>query len=50
MTPMTVAVSCNLSDGVILGVDSAVSAPAPGGGGIAKIYAKRLRYCDVLDL
>lgn len=33
---MTVAVSCNLSDGVILGVDSAVSLPAPGG--VAKIY------------
>jgi len=33
---MTVAVSCNLSDGVILGVDSAVSIPGPGG--IAKVY------------
>lgn len=32
---MTVAVSCNLSDGVILGVDSAVTVPAPGG---VKIY------------
>jgi hypothetical protein len=25
--PMTVAISCNLSDGVILGVDSAVTVP-----------------------
>jgi len=33
---MTVAVSCNLSDGVILGVDSAVSIPGPMG--IAKVY------------
>lgn len=33
---MTVAVSCNLSDGVILGVDSAVSIPTPTG--IAKVY------------
>ena len=34
---MSVAVSCNLSDGVVLGVDSAVSLPAPGGG-VAKTY------------
>jgi len=33
---MTVAVSCNLSDGVILGVDSAVSLPTAGG--VAKVY------------
>jgi hypothetical protein len=33
---MSVAVACNLSDGVILGVDSAVTVPAPGG--IAKVY------------
>jgi len=33
---MTVAVSCNLSDGVILGVDSAVSVPGPSG--VAKVY------------
>lgn len=33
---MTVAVSCNLSDGVILGVDSAVTLPGPGG--VLKIY------------
>jgi len=33
---MTVAVSCNLSDGVILGVDSAVTVPAPGG--VTKVY------------
>jgi hypothetical protein len=36
---VTVAVSCNLSDGVVLGVDSAVTVPAVGpGGGIAKVY------------
>ena len=34
---MSVAVSCNLSDGVVLGVDSAVTLPAPGGG-VAKTY------------
>jgi len=33
---MTVAVSCNLSEGVILGVDSAVAVPGPRG--IAKVY------------
>jgi hypothetical protein len=33
---MTVAVSCNLSDGVILGVDSAVTVTTPQG--IAKVY------------
>ena len=33
---MTVAVACNLSDGVILGVDSAVTVPAPQG--IVKVY------------
>lgn len=33
---MTVAVSCNLSDGVILGVDSAVTVPTEIG--IAKVY------------
>lgn len=33
---MTVAVSCNLSDGVILGVDSAVT--VPGAQGIDKVY------------
>ena len=33
---MTVAVSCNLSDGVILGVDSAVTIPSPSG--IVKVY------------
>lgn len=33
---MTVAISCNLSDGVILGVDSAVTVPGPSG--IAKVY------------
>jgi hypothetical protein len=33
---MTVAVSCNLSDGVVLGVDSAVTIPA--GQGVAKVY------------
>ena len=34
---MTVAVSCNLSDGVVLGVDSAVTLSAPGGS-VAKTY------------
>lgn len=33
---MSVAVSCNLSDGVILGVDSAVTVPGPTG--IDKVY------------
>lgn len=33
---MTVAVACNLSDGVILGVDSAVTVPSPQG--VIKIY------------
>jgi hypothetical protein len=35
--PVTVAVSCNLSDGVVLAVDSAVTLP-DGSGGIAKVY------------
>ncbi|HZU14653.1 MAG TPA: hypothetical protein VFB58_17590 [Chloroflexota bacterium] len=35
---MTVAVSLNLSDGVILGVDSAVTILTPDGTGIAKVY------------
>ncbi len=34
---MTVAISCNLSEGVILGVDSAVTVPAPDGG-VVKVY------------
>jgi hypothetical protein len=33
---MTVAISCNLSDGVVLGVDSAVTVPGPGG--VIKVY------------
>jgi hypothetical protein len=33
---MSVAVSCNISDGVVLGVDSAAALPAPGG--FLKIY------------
>lgn len=33
---MTVAVSCNLSDGVVLGVDSAVTLPSPTG--VLKVY------------
>src|SRR5258705_11642407 len=36
---MSVAVSCNLSDGVILGVDSAVTLPGPAG------VLKNLRKC-----
>ena len=35
---MSVAVSCNLSEGVVLGVDSAVSIPHPQGKGIEKTY------------
>lgn len=45
---MSVAVSCNLSDGVIMGVDSAVTVPASGGG-VAKVYedAEKLhQLCD----
>ena len=34
---MTVAISCNLSEGVILGVDSAVTVPSPDGG-VVKVY------------
>lgn len=33
---LTVAIACNLSDGVILGVDSATSVPSPSG--VMKIY------------
>jgi hypothetical protein len=33
---LTVAISCNLSDGVILGVDSAVTLPSPTG--VVKVY------------
>ena len=36
-SPMSVAVSCNLSEGVILGVDSAVTVPSTEGG-IAKVF------------
>jgi|SRR5215216_1854313 len=39
---MTVAVACNLSDGVILGVDSAVSVPVPGGVGKVYEHAEKL--------
>lgn len=35
---MTVAVSCNLSDGVALAVDSAVTVPDASGEGVAKVY------------
>jgi hypothetical protein len=35
---VTVAISCNLSDGVILAVDSAVTVPDATGGSIMKIY------------
>lgn len=34
---MTVAISCNLSEGVVFGVDSAATVPAPGGG-VAKVF------------
>lgn len=33
---MTIALVCNVSDGVVMGVDAAVTVPAPGG--IAKVY------------
>jgi hypothetical protein len=45
---MTVAVSCNLSDGVILGVDSAVSVPGPGG--ISKVYETGEKLFQLGDL
>lgn len=35
---VTVAVACNVSDGVVLAVDSAVTLRAPDGSGIEKIY------------
>src|SRR5206468_6888121 len=35
---MSVAIACNLSDGVVLAVDSAVTVPDPAGGGVAKVY------------
>jgi len=45
---MTVAVSCNLSDGVILGVDSAVTVPSPRGG-IAKVYENAEKLFQLAD-
>lgn len=45
---MSVAVSCNLSDGVILGVDSAVTVPA-GGGGVAKVYEHAEKLLQIRD-
>ena len=44
---MTVAVSCNLSDGLILGVDSAVSIPSPGG--VAKVYENAEKLFQLAD-
>ena len=35
---MSVAIACNLSDGVVLAVDSAVTVADPAGAGVAKIY------------
>lgn len=44
---MTVAVACNLSDGVILGVDSAVTLPSPMG--IAKVYENAAKLFQLGD-
>jgi hypothetical protein len=35
---VSVAIACNLSDGVVLAVDSAVTVPDPTGAGVAKVY------------
>lgn len=45
---MTVAVSCNVSDGVILGVDSAVTVPAEDG--VAKVYENAEKLFQIKDL
>jgi hypothetical protein len=44
---LTVVVSCNLSDGFVLAVDSATTVPAIGGG-VAKVYenAEKLFQLD----
>lgn len=44
---MSVAVSCNLSDGVILGVDSAVTVATKGG--IAKVYEHAQKLLPIQD-
>jgi hypothetical protein len=44
--PLTVAISCNLSDGVNLGVDSAVTAPSPDGG-VMKVYENAQKLFQV---
>lgn len=44
---MTVAISCNLSDGVILGVDSAVTVATTGG--IAKVYEHAQKLLQIQD-
>ncbi len=44
---MTVAVSCNLSDGVILGVDSAVTLPSVNG--IVKVYENAAKLFQLGD-
>jgi hypothetical protein len=45
---MTVAVSCNLSDGVALAVDSAVTLP-DGAGGVAKVYENAQKLFQLGD-
>ena len=45
---MTVAVACNLPDGVILGVDSAVTVPTAGG--VAKVYENADKLFQLGDL
>jgi hypothetical protein len=45
---MSVAVSCNLSDGVILGVDSAVTVSAAGKG-IFKVYEHSQKLFQIQD-
>jgi hypothetical protein len=44
---LTVAVSCNLSDGVILAVDSAVTVPGPSG--IVKVYENGEKLFQIAD-
>jgi hypothetical protein len=45
---VTVAVSCNLSDGVVLAVDSAVTVP-DGQGGVAKVYENAEKLFQLKD-
>jgi len=45
---MSVAVSCNISDGVVLGVDSAAALPVEGG--VGKIYENAEKLFQLADL